>query len=194
MILFDNIYIKEVDKYITLHIEKQLNILTGKNGIGKTLLFDQISGIQSVKKGSITGNSDSVYLNQSIYFSDRLKLKELFKFLYRLEGIKDYKTYFAQFICQYDINVADDLEKPFGLLSGGEKKFWYALIILSLDRQWYLLDEPFAAVDKDRKNILSQIIAEKANKQKGVILSTHEEIDFKSCEINYIDLDALLHN
>ncbi|MFR2551484.1 MAG: hypothetical protein ACLS8D_06370 [Clostridioides difficile] len=45
---------------------------------------------------------------------------------------------------------------------------------MSLEREWYILDEPFAFVDKKRK-MLYKIIDIKISEDKGIILTTHEE-------------------
>lgn len=45
---------------------------------------------------------------------------------------------------------------------------------MSLEREWYILDEPFAFVDKKEK-MLYKIIDIKISEDKGIILTTHEE-------------------
>nr|WP_244877118.1 ABC transporter ATP-binding protein [Brochothrix thermosphacta] len=67
------------------------------------------------------------------------------------------------------------LKKQWGMLSGGEKRFLYVIILLSLDKDWYILDEPFASIDKKRKLLLYKLINVKLAEGKGIILTTHEE-------------------
>lgn len=61
------------------------------------------------------------------------------------------------------------------MLSGGERKFLYAIILLSLDREWYILDEPFAFVDAVRRDRLWKIMNERVAEGKGIILTSHQE-------------------
>lgn len=61
------------------------------------------------------------------------------------------------------------------MLSGGERKFLYAVILLSLDRDWYILDEPFAFVDAARRAMLWEIMNGKVSESKGIILTSHQE-------------------
>ena len=62
-----------------------------------------------------------------------------------------------------------------GMLSGGERKFLYTAILMSIDREWYILDEPFAYVDKSKKKVIWAIINQKIKDGKGIILTSHED-------------------
>lgn len=176
MIEIRNLHIPFVDKNINMTISKGYNLLIGDNGNGKTLLLDYISGIKKTKKNIILGNESIIYINQNIYFSDRLTGMDFLKFSYGLD-VKNDTTQFYELsdkvIDRDDVNIL--LQKQWGMLSGGEKKFLYALILMSLEREWYILDEPFAFVDKKRKKFLNKIINIRVSQGKGIILTTHEE-------------------
>lgn len=49
------------------------------------------------------------------------------------------------------------LKKATGTLCGGERRFLCNLVILSLDRAWYLLDEPFVEQDEENPQIMADI-------------------------------------
>ncbi len=65
-------------------------------------------------------------------------------------------------------------EKQIGMLSGGEKKLLYFLLIMSLDKSWYLLDEPFAGVDEDGQKLMCEIINKRNSEHRGMIIVLHE--------------------
>ena len=82
------------------------------------------------------------------------------------------------------------MEKQWGLLSGGERKYLYSMVLLSLDREWYILDEPFAYLDTEKKEILWKVIEAFASEGKSVILTSHEEDSrINGSDIHVINLD-----
>lgn len=176
MIEIKDLNIPYVDEKISMNILKEYNLFTGDNGNGKTLLLDYISGVKKAKRTVIKGNESIIYINQNIYFSDRLSGMDFLKFSYGLDGKKSIQSFYQlsdKILKREDIDKL--LKKQWGMLSGGEKKFLYALILMSLEREWYILDEPFAFVDKKRKKMLYKIIDIKISEDKGIILTTHEE-------------------
>lgn len=184
-IVVEGLYIKEVDKTINFNFEKGLNILQGRNGSGKTILLDYISDLRKPPKAAkIIGNNDMIYLNQNMYYNGRLTVNEYLKFIYNLNNIKKYKEYFIDFVAFYSkdivVYIERMLDKKMGDLSGGERRFIYNLIILSIDREWYILDEPLTAVDHNNKKYLIDIILNYSSNNKGIILTTHEKLEFYS--------------
>ncbi len=182
-IIVENLYLKEVDKTFNINFRKRLNILQGSNGSGKSILLDYISGLRMApEEAKIKGNNNIIYLNQNMYYNGRLRVDEYLKFIYNLNNIRDYKEYFFDFVALYLNDVVDEIKKminkKMGDLSGGERRFIYNLIILSIDREWYILDEPLTAIDQNRKKYLIDIIFDYALKGKGIILTSHETLDF----------------
>lgn len=193
-IIIQGLVIPYSGKQINLELKKSLNYLKGNNGSGKTMLLDYIAGIRHQNNALIQGNESVVYINQNIFFSDRLSGKDFLKFVYQLDNIKNMTKYFNEYINHYyrineDKTYIDKLmKKQWGMLSGGEKNFLYAVILLSLDREWYILDEPFAFVDENRKKILWEMILKKVKENKGVILSSHEEQEWIEQRADIIDI------
>lgn len=179
----ENLYIREIDKTINLIFERRLSMLIGNNGSGKTILLDYISNLKKLPQGSkITGNKNLIYLNQNMYYNGRLTVNEYLKFIYNISNILEYKEYFFEFIKTHSENTLEEirkmLNKKMGDLSGGERRYLYNLIVLSIDREWYILDEPLAGMDKDNKKTILEIIYWHISNNKGIIMTTHEEIGF----------------
>lgn len=181
----ENLYIREIDKTINLIFERKLSMLIGNNGSGKTILLDYISNLKKLPQGSkITGNKNLIYLNQNMYYNGRLTVNEYLKFIYNISNILEYKEYFFEFIKTHSENTLEEirkmLNKKMGDLSGGERRYLYNLIVLSIDREWYILDEPLAGMDKDNKKTILEIIYWHISNNKGIIMTTHEEIGFNN--------------
>ena len=51
----------------------------------------------------------------------------------------------------------------------------YILILMSINREWYILDEPFAFLDTMKKNMIWDVIDKKLAEGKGVIIVSHED-------------------
>ena len=63
-------------------------------------------------------------------------------------------------------NVKKLSKKQWGMLSGGERKLIYILILMSINREWYILDEPFAFLDTMKKNMIWDVIDKKFSRGK----------------------------
>lgn len=180
-IYVDNLYIPYTEKYLNIEFVRGFNYIQGNNGSGKTILLDYLAGIRRDREKCIKGNESTIYINQNIFFSDRLTGKDFLEFVYKLDGMKKVErkkreTLFKQ---NYSDNghIDDLLKKQWGMLSSGEKKYLYFMILLSIEREWYILDEPFAFVDNEKKEIMWKVICNKIEQGKGVILTSHENDD-----------------
>lgn len=193
-IFVDELSIEPCHKAMTMTFQKGLNYLKGQNGSGKTMLLDYVAGIRNDQKQRISGNENIVYINQNIFFADRLTGTDFVKFVYRLDNKSREREKFFEFTEKFDIDKKVDvktlMEKQWGLLSGGERKYLYSMVLLSLDREWYILDEPFAYLDTEKKEILWKVIEAFASEGKGVILTSHEEDSrINGSDIHVINLD-----
>ncbi|MGX4687471.1 AAA family ATPase [Vagococcus sp. JNUCC 83] len=164
-------------KIIYYDIPDGLNYLFGKNGTGKTMLLDTISGMASHSNYTVLVDGTLVYLNQNNYFPSQLKVREYLTFIYLLDGMTDGLSYFKEFLSRYDLNLQMSFEEKIGLLSGGERQFLYVLSILSLERTWYLLDEPFNSLDYESKEFIFYLLKEMKKQGKSVLLTSHESLE-----------------
>lgn len=191
-IIVEGLIIPFCNKTINIRFIRGVNYLKGNNGSGKTLLLDYVSGLRKDASSTICGNHSIVYINQNIFFSDRLKGLDFLKFICRLDNkgktISDFFLFLDKYI-KDEYLIKEMLNKQWGMLSGGEKKFLYITILLSLEREWYILDEPFAFIDAEKKNIIWNVIWDKTYQGKGIILTSHEKDDeIVSNKINVIEL------
>ena len=62
MISVENLYIKEIDRTISVKFSKGINFLKGSNGSGKTLLLDYLSGLRKLKNKKNIKKTNSWFL------------------------------------------------------------------------------------------------------------------------------------
>lgn len=182
--IIKNLSYKNILNDVSLDVPNGINYVRGDNGSGKSILLDCISGINKNYSGTIINNDSIVYLNQDLYFYYRLKSRDFISFICTIEGIKDYKNSFFNYLYQY--NLSDNYKKiwntQIGQLSKGERVKLFFATICFINREWYIFDEPFAGVDKKGKESMIGIIQDLCNNNKNIIITSHET-EF----INYFD-------
>lgn len=179
---------------ISIEIKPGITFIKGTNGSGKTTLLDCIAGIDQKYSGHITGNDNVIYLNQTLYFYGRIKVKDLIQFLMGLNNQRDAITYYEKNSrLRRKGNMIKKLyNKPVGKLSGGEIKILYFSIITAMNRNWYLFDEPFSQIDIEGKMDIIDIFKELIQEKKNIIITNHEEFFLNEFpDTNIIDMDYL---
>ncbi|MEO1257892.1 MAG: ATP-binding cassette domain-containing protein [Bacteroidota bacterium] len=149
--------------------EGQVHGIVGKNGVGKTTFFRNISGIYNPHKGTIFYNNAPVkkgkisFLPTSPYFYPYINGREYIKLI---------NGSISSRINQY----ADLLDLPLNQLidtySTGMKKKIAFLGTISQNRPILILDEPFNGVDLEGNEILKAII-KKEKKERILLISSH---------------------
>jgi lipopolysaccharide export system ATP-binding protein len=144
----------------------------GRNGGGKSTLLKAIFGSISphnkhlridgkiIEKGYLSG--EVVYLPQSYFIPHYMRVVTLLE-LY-------VNKYRAQLL-QQEV-VRDNLNEKIGHLSGGNRRFVEALLVIYSDARYVLLDEPFSQlsplmIEKIKANILCML------PHKGFVITDH---------------------
>lgn len=189
MITVSRFYIKGIEKTVDFTIQDGVTFLEGDNGIGKTLFLDHLANLRKSRTGVLTGNESVVYMRQTFDFSFRLKVSQYIRFITSLD--RKQVTDFKLFLEVYDIDL--DLEKimnrKIGMLSGGERRFLYLLTILCIEKDWYLLDEPLANVDRKTRRQMMDVIQKKREEGKNFVITSHIDLDLDNIHtINFSQL------
>ena len=79
----------------------------------------------------------------------------------------------AQTVLLNDPIIAPILEQKVGDISGGEKRYLELVFILGLERDFYMLDEPFTGVSPVLVEKMIKIIREKKERGQGILLTDH---------------------
>ena len=180
--------------------------LLGPNGVGKSTIFNLITGLISPDYGSIFINSELV--NNFPIYQRTIKYKigfvpqygGFFHELTVFENLKaiaeiaiDNVSYRNEkidlLISKFELDAVRDIKANF--LSGGQKKKLVIAIALISDPKILLLDEPFAALDVLTIKTLQEIIVNlQSNNNISIVLCDHQARDLLAC----VDTAAIIHN
>ena len=180
--------------------------LLGPNGVGKSSIFNLITGLIEPNYGSIIINSEIVN-NYPIYkrtlqfkigyvpqyggfFHDLTvydNLKAIAQIKIKNQSYRNEKI--NSLISKFELDPIADIKA--GLLSGGQKKKLVIAIALLSEPKLLLLDEPFAALDVMTIKTLQEIIVGLQSKNNiSIILCDHQARDLLAC----VDVAAIIHN
>ncbi len=207
----DKISLKYGRKTILENLNLQLNNgqilgLLGPNGVGKSTIFNIITGIVSPDFGSIIINSETV--NKYPIYQRTLKFKIGFVpqhggFFHDLTVYENLKAIaeitidnlslrderINSLLSKFELDPIRDIKADF--LSGGQKKKLVIALALVSNPKILLLDEPFAALDVMTIKTLQEIIVNlQSNSNISVILCDHQARDLLAC----VDTAAIIHN
>lgn len=192
IIEFDDLRISETGKVLKGEIYPGITYLTGKNGAGKTLFLDILSGLRALPKGAsiVFSKQDKIYMRQNFTCNFKLTVKEYLEFIFGLDNKKldVFFSFIQTFYPDYDVHGI--LNKRIGLLSGGERQELYLLSILGMEREVYILDEPFSSIDIEKVKRLSELIESMSLFYgKSFIITSHITLNIDSLMvIDYEDL------
>jgi Cu-processing system ATP-binding protein len=164
---------------LTAHPGKVTGIL-GPNGCGKTTLIKSILGLVVPDGGEITVGGSTIagtwsyrretgYMPQAADFPGNLIVRELFDML---EDIRNtVATRRQELIDLFSLN--DQLNRPFGVLSGGTKQKVAVVAAFMFDAKVLVLDEPTVGLDPVAATRLKGLISTAAKSGKTILLVTH---------------------
>lgn len=154
-------------KNITISLEeKKLYILVGANGAGKSTLIKILANVIFKTKGTIENNSIISYLPDK----------------YLLPKIMNTKDFIDDFISLYNlkINSLDILnrfqipKRSISSLSKGNYQKLGLFIAFYNDADIYIFDEPIDGLDDFAKKLFKELIKEKLELNKTIIVSLHD--------------------
>jgi len=180
--------------------------LLGPNGVGKSTIFNLITGIIKPDYGSIIIDSQNIndypiYLRTTkfkigyvpqhgSYFHDLTLLENLNaigELLINDKEIRNEKI--DSLISKFELDAVRDVKAE--LLSGGQKKRLVISLALLGNPKILLLDEPFAALDVMTIKMLQQIIVNLQSEEGiTIILCDHQARDLLSC----VDVAIVISN
>ena len=211
IIEFENVSLAYGNRLILDNISFKINEgvsfgMLGPNGVGKSTIFNLITGLIQPNSGKIKLNNTNV-LNYPIYlrtkkfhigyvpqhggyFNDLTlyqNLKAIAEIVINDKSMEDYKI--NSLILKFELENLKDVKAKF--LSGGQKKKLVIALSLLSDPKVLLLDECFAALDVLTIKMLQEIIV---NLQKEtnitICICDHQARDLLAC----VDKAMILSN
>jgi ABC-2 type transport system ATP-binding protein len=157
--------------------KNEVTCLTGMNGTGKTTLMNCIMGLVPRNNGSVTIDGEDIQqqLYETIsYIPDSLTMP-------RWMTITESMQFMATYYPNWNAAKADELLSFFRLepdlqlknLSKGNSAKVNFLLGLSLDADYYLMDEPFSGIDVFAREDILEVFTSKFVTDKGVLIATH---------------------
>ncbi len=174
---------KEAVHQINLKLDKPgVYGLLGTNGAGKTTTIRMILGIIKKSSGDINWNGEEVirekvnfgYLPEERGIYPKTKVYNQLLYFARLKGLKkDKATELIDYwlkkleVEEYKNTLAEKLSK------GNQQKIQFITAVLH-DPELVVLDEPFSGLDPINTEILKNAIKELVEKDKYIIMSSHQ--------------------
>ena len=181
------------DGEVVLDIEKlsiatgAVTSLSGPNGAGKTTLLRVLAGLLRPERGHVVYMGDSVvWGGGGASHRQRVTLLHQDPFMFRGsvmanvaygEKVRGASWESAESGARAALDLsgcAHLVERGARELSGGERKRVAMARALAAGAETFLLDEPAAGVDAENTERLREVIAALADKEKTIILSTHQ--------------------
>ena len=208
---FDNISLAYGNRLILDNINFKINEgqifgMLGPNGVGKSTIFNLITGLISPKSGKIKMEGKDVtqypiYLRSKKfkigyvpqyggYFNDLTlldNLKAISEIVIENKNFRNDKINYL--ISKFELDNLKDIQAKF--LSGGQKKKLVIALSLLSDPKVLLLDECFAALDVLTIKMLQEIIVNLQQESKITIcICDHQARDLLAC----VDVAMILSN
>lgn len=155
-------------KNITISIEAgKLYVLVGPNGCGKSTLIKIISNVIYKTSGNIEKSSTISYLPDKYMLPKIMKTSEFISDILRLFNVKDnYKNILNKFQIP---------NRKIGSLSKGNFQKLGLFLVFYNDSDIYILDEPIDGLDDFAKNLFKELVKEKLELGKTLIVSLHDK-------------------
>ena len=211
IISFENISLSYGNRLILDNINFQINEgeiygMLGPNGVGKSTIFNLITGLIKPQNGNIKINNTNV-LNYPIYlrtkkfkvgyvpqyggyFNDLTlyqNLKSIAEIVINNKNSEEDKI--TELITKFELENLKNIKAKF--LSGGQKKKLVIAMSLLSDPKVLLLDECFAALDVLTIKMLQEIIVNlQKEKQITICICDHQARDLLAC----VDMAMILNN
>lgn len=165
-----------IDDLSLIIAKNEIVSIIGNSGCGKSTLLNLISGLLKPQSGTITVNGSIAYLTQAVTL---LAYKTAFENC--LLAVELRKSLTPQKIDEaneliYAFNLDSSVKSKFPKeLSGGMKQRIGLIQTLLIDADFYLLDEPFNAIDRNTTLNIQNFIWQKCKSRNlSALIVTHD--------------------
>lgn len=178
-------------------------LITGPTGCGKSTFLKIIAGLYPKYAGQLNGRIDLHNLKQAMMFQNPSEQFTMStprqEIIFALENLQIDQTEYEDRLKKAVVftQISRLLDQKITTLSGGEKQRVALAVLVAMDVDIFLLDEPFASVDPEARHFLIHKLGELRDQGKTILLSDHVFVDyqdicdgvlrFKDQQINLLD-------
>lgn len=179
--------------------EGELLFLEGRNGSGKTTLLKTLAGLRKSDAGKIQWQGEDIddqydeyraalsWLGHLNGIKADLSALENLRIMSRLQGDRASDSEIEKALERVGLAGYEDL--PSHYLSQGQKRRSALAYFYFTKSKLWILDEPFTALDIKAVADLQQHIRQHVDKGGMVILTTHQDVEMLSGNIQRLRLD-----
>ena len=173
----------------------EILLIKGKNGSGKTSLLRTISGLLEPDQGQIYWNGIDITKNRHEYHENLswLSHKHGFKKELSVNENLEYELSLRSNAIQNFNRILEKLSldevknRPFGILSAGQKRRASIARMIISNAPLYLLDEPASNLDSEGQQIVRSLVIEHTKNTGICVMATHQDT-FANMTTNVIEL------
>lgn len=187
-------------KQLNMNIPAGFSLLIGPTGCGKSTLLKILAGLYPKYAGKMTGSIDlheqqaaMMFQNAAEQFTMATPREEIVFALENLQvNAREYQTRLTKAV---EFTQIDNLlDQKINTLSGGQQQRVALAVLLAMDVDIFLLDEPFASCDPETRLFLIKKLGLLAKTGKTIILSDHVLDDYESiCDHLFEFKDKSVH-
>ena len=175
----------------------EMLFIEGSNGSGKTTLLRILSGLMQADKGQITWNGNSIeedriefnqqltYLGHSTGVKAELSTLENINFFSTLSGLPQKEN--SRTAIQW-VGLKGYEDSPCRHLSYGQQRRIALTRLLMEPSQLWILDEPFAGLDKKMIGALESRFKEHVHDGGLLVLTSHQHIELNQVNTTRLQL------
>lgn len=156
----------------------EITCILGINGAGKTTLMNTIMQLTPAESGRVLIDQHPMTLAET----QRISYIPDHSIVLKHQTIQEALDFMETFYTNFNPKKADKLLRFFKLdrnqsisqLSKGMVAKVNLLLGLSLEADYYFMDEPFSGIDMVSKKLINQVFTSDLVEGKGVLIATHE--------------------
>ncbi len=177
----------------------QIIQITGENGSGKTSLLRILTGLSEPESGEVLWQGNSIFDNSAHYQAELAYLGHLNGLKPSLSAIENLIAGRALLSKPSNVSPNQALIKvgldgyqhiyAYQLSAGQQRRVALARLLLSGAKLW-ILDEPITAIDPKGVAVFEQMIAEHANTDGLVLLTSHQELLLPDSDFSQVHIGA----
>ena len=162
-------------------------LVTGPNGCGKTTLLRILAGILQPSQGEINcAVTGKVYVGHQLAVKDDLSVTENIAFMQDFNG----HTGAAPLAIAQQLGLQRVASQSARTLSAGQKKRCALARLLLSDEKLWLLDEPYANLDRDGMIMLDGMLRDHLDAGGACVLTAHGSLKPRDLEMQECKLES----